>query len=167
MPAGHELMLRITTRTFDTLCARHNVTSDGTVEQNELAAGTLTDLYRTALNDIQLALIRGHVAADAAWGPHGRIIADTAAGRREFRLLNLTFDYNTIEVGHTEPNIGISLSSRYKPTLLDWAYEYGGSDAPISLDGATVALLNDAHQQISGTIPEFADATPAVVAVWY
>jgi hypothetical protein len=164
-PMGHELMLRITDDAYTAILTRHHILRTCGITPAELTdpdtrdelmediTHTLNDTVHDQLLAAHLHLIRTHF--------------DPTAGRRAFGELEITYLHDPVELGHDETIIGISLSSRYRPILTDWAHEYGGSDAPITFDTTTVALIDAARTELARILPEFADATIAVIPRWY
>lgn len=83
--------------------------------------------------------------------------------------MGLYLHYDPYEMNE-EPKhaiLGISLISRYRPTLLDWKYEHGGSGEVVTLDKQTITNIEIARKHIEKVLPVFAKADIHIKGLYY
>jgi hypothetical protein len=96
---------------------------------------------------------------------NGYVITDTPSGRREMAGWSLGFQYDPNEVG-APPVLGIGLTGRYFPTLLDWRDQHGTMDSCSDL-GQVIAEANKVIPIIHRELPFTKDWGLLLVDVFY
>ena len=126
----------------------------------------LLDAYRTILKSMG-TLVPGFVHVGRTKGARSYEVVDTPLGRREMSPPCLSLYY---EPGDGEPAddavLGVGLSSRYFPRLMDWRSAHGSLDT-IALDKAFFDLFHFTKDHIAAAVPAFASAVPIVKPVYY
>jgi hypothetical protein len=120
-------------------------------------------------NPDRLALKKATMTIRTDYKRKGIAIFRGDKGLHEINPWGLFLSHDPDECGDTDEEMvfGISLTSRYFPTFLDWKDQHGGSGCLVLFNPDTIRAIEYARSVISEVIPEITEATPLVKSFWY
>lgn len=113
------------------------------------------------------------VASRMGWtfvgqGHGAHTVYDTPFGRRETSSFSLCLTYDNDEIGDRpeDATIGVNLSSRYFPTVLDIDDEHGGLGTVIDI-GSLMPQIDICREEIVKRLPAFGEAKVLIREIFY
>jgi hypothetical protein len=126
----------------------------------------IEDAWRMVLSEMAADYGWQYISDETEWS-NTALSYLTAAGLREFHepMLQIFLDRDECEQETEDALIGIDLTGRYYPRLLDWQYENGGGMVP--LKPANLQWLERFKGLLTAQFPGFQDSYIVIPEVFY
>lgn len=169
MAIGYEIVLGFTSEVFDkvekALGTNFNFKDEMAYYDNLDDNMDKLDVFMDGLNEAYIKTLKevGFKPVDIS-----EFTFETPLGIRQFSPFRIETYFDTSDIGdrYEDIVIGISLSSRYRPVLLDWKSERGSLKTMV-LDEKIQSMVEIAKKNISEVIPVFENAKTIIKLKYY